>query len=292
MFGILSGFWSPLQLNEELRLPLSLVFGLLSIATSPLITIALIEETEVRNRFSQTILGVVIVKDMLLIVLFSLLIGFYSQLTGSVGNMEMMGLLAWKLLGSVICGMLLGVLITLYLRWVKQELGLFIILLAFLTTEAAHQLGLEPLLLCISAGMFIENLSAEGESFLEGLQLSSPLIYTVFFAIIGAHLDIMALKRLWLVVFLLLGSRALLTQLGVYIGSRLVEDEPMIRQFGVPGLIAQSGVALVLTMLIEVQMPEIGKITTPVVLGIIAASDFVAPPLFKWALIKSREKID
>ncbi len=287
----LSGWWAPLQVSAELRLPLALVFGLLAIAKSPLTTIALIDETGVRNRFSQTILGVVIVKDVLLIILFSLLIGFLQQTVapGTVQGTEMMLLLAWKLLGSLVCGMLLGGLITLYLRWVKQELGLFIILLAFLSTEAAHQLGLEPLLLCMSAGMFIENLSPEGDSFLEGLQLSSPLIYTVFFAIVGAHLDILALRELWLVVMLLLGIRVVLNQLGVYIGSRMVEDEPFMRRAGWLGLITQYGVALALAMLVEAQIPELGKITTPVVLGMIAASDFLAPPLFKWALIKSQD---
>lgn len=286
----LSGWWAPLQIRSELRLPLALVFGLLAIAKSPLTTIALIDETGIRNRFSQTILGVVILKDVILIVSFSLVSGLLQHILnpGSVGNLEIILLLAWKLLGSLACGMLLGILITLYLRWVRQELGLFIVLLALLTTEAAHQLNLEPLLLCMSTGMFIENLSPEGKSFLESLKLSTPLIYTIFFAIVGAHLDILALQYLWSVVMLLLGVRIVLTQLGIYIGCRMGEDDPLIRRIGWLGLITQSGIALALAMLIEAQMPEIGKITTPVVLAMVAASDFLAPPLFKWALIKSR----
>jgi Kef-type K+ transport system membrane component KefB len=285
----LSGWWAPLQVPAGLRLPLALVFGLLAIAKSPITTIAIIEETDVRNRFSQTILGVVVLKDVLLVVVFSLISGLLQQLSapGSLNGLEIVLLLGWELIGSLFCGMLLGVLITLYLRWVRLELGIFIVLVAFLATETAHQLGLDPLLLCMMAGMFIENVSPEGDSFLESLKLGSPLIYAVFFAIAGAHLDLLALKQLWLVVMLLLGVRAGLSQLGVFIGSRLVEDEPLIRRFGWLGLINQAGVTLALALLVAERMPEIGRIATPVALGMIAASDFFAPPLFKWALLKS-----
>jgi len=283
---LLSGWWTPLRVSAGLRLPLALVFGLLAIAKSPITTIAIIEETGMRNRFSRTILGVVLLKDVFLIVLFSLVSGVLEQFGASEGGA--VALLGWKLTGSLVCGLALGGLISLYLRWVRLEPGLFIVLVGFLAAEAAHHLGLEPLLLCMSAGLFIENFSPEGESFLEGLQAGSPLIYTIFFAIAGAHLDLVALGRLWPVVLLLLGLRAGLSFLGVYLGSRLVEDGPFMRRYGWLGLINQAGVTLALALLIEERMPEIGRIATPVALGMIAASDFFAPPAFKWALLKSK----
>jgi len=66
----------------------------------------------------------------------------------------------------------------------------------------------------MSNGIFIENLSAEGKSLFEGLKLSTPLIYSIFFAIVGAHLDILALQYLWSVVMLLWGAQIVLTQPG------------------------------------------------------------------------------
>jgi Kef-type K+ transport system membrane component KefB len=289
----LSAAWPPLMVAENLRMPLAVVFALLAIAKSPITTIAIIEETEIRNRFSYTILGVVILKDMLLLVLFSLVSGLLKQLSAqnTTSGLQIALQLGWNLLGSVGCGLLLGGIIILYLRWVRLELGLFIVLIAFLATEAAHQLSLEPLLLCMSAGMFIENFSPEGETFLESLKISSPIIYTVFFAIAGAYLDLLALRRLWLVVMLLLFIRMVMSQLGVYIGSRMVEDQPLIRRWGWLGLINQAGVTLALVLVIGNRMPSLGVIVTPIALGMIAATDFFAPALFKWALIKSgREK--
>ncbi len=286
----LSGFWEPLRVASQLRVPLALVFGLLALAKSPITTIALIEETNVRNEFSHTVLGVVILKDIILIIAFSLMSSLLRHLTtpGSVINLETALLLGWRLLGSIACGVLLGGIITLYLNKIKLELGLFIVLVALLSIEAAHQLDLEPLLLCMSAGMFIENFSSEGESFLKGLRLGSPLIYPIFFAIAGASLNLIALQNLLLVTIFLLAVRAAMSFMGTYIGSRLVTDDPFMRRMGWLGLINQAGVTLALALLIESRLPELGKIATPVALGMIAASDFFAPPLFKWALLKSK----
>ena len=52
--------------------------------------------------------------------------------------------------------------------------------------------------------------------------------------------------------------------------------------------IYQSGVALALVLIIERTVPSIGVIATPVVLGMIAASDFIGPPLFKRVLLMSQ----
>jgi len=287
----LSGRWELLRIAPHLRLSLSLVFGLLAMAKSPLTTIALIEETNVRNRFSYTLLGIVVLKDIILIILFTLLMGFLQQVSqaGTVDNLSMFFNLSWKLLGSLAMGVALGWLIILYLRHIGRELGLFIVLVAFLVSEAAHHYGLEPLLLCMAAGMLIENFSPQGDDFLKGLQLSSPLIYTVFFAIAGANLNLRVMMSLWPVVLLLLALRASLSHVGISLGSIMVEDEPYLRRYGWQAMINQAGVALALVTIIDKTIPSIGAIATPVVLGMIAATDFIGPPLFKRVLLKSRE---
>ncbi len=290
----LSGWWGPLKVASELRLPLALVFGLLAMAKSPLTTIAIIEETEVRNKFSYTILGIVVLKDIILIILFALLMGLLQYLTnpGALNNSELALALAWKLLGSLVIGIVLGWLISLYLRFINLEQGLFIVLVAFLASEFSHRAGLEPLLLCISAGMFIENFSPQGKSFLESLQKSSPMIYTVFFALAGAHLNLLVLSRLWPVALVLLIARASLSHLGINLGSRLVEDDPFFRKMGWQCMLNQAGVALALAMIIETKMPSVGRIATPVILGMITISDFIGPPLFKRTLLLSASQQD
>ncbi|MBI5787541.1 MAG: cation:proton antiporter [Candidatus Schekmanbacteria bacterium] len=285
----LAGFWQPLQVLPHLRLPFILILSLLVCSESPVTAIAILDETGIRNRFSYTVMGVIIVKGIILIVLFGLLISFIKAGT-SLGWSAGLALI-WRLLGSLGIGILLGWAISLYLQQVRVEPELFIILVAFLATEFAQTAGLESLLLCMSAGVFIENFSPQGESFLLSIKPATPLIYLIFFALAGARLDLYGLRQTGLLLLLLLILRTVFSQLGVALGSRLVEDQPLIRRYTWLGLTNQSGFTLALTISIGRAMPEIEPVITPISLAMIAATDFYAPTLFKWSLRKTADLI-
>ncbi len=59
------------KLNLAARIAISLLTGTIAIATSPAASIAVIDELRARGPFTQTSIGVIVVKDFVVIILFS-----------------------------------------------------------------------------------------------------------------------------------------------------------------------------------------------------------------------------
>src|SRR5258705_284626 len=61
--------------------------------------------------------------------------------------------------GSIAVGAVLGLIITFYLKKINQRVALFVFGICFLSAEAGVRLHLDPLLMCLAAGLFVENLT-------------------------------------------------------------------------------------------------------------------------------------
>ena len=55
------------------------------------------------------------------------------------------------------------------------------------------------------AGFLVQNLTRQGEKLLRAIRRSGSLIFVVFFANAGAHLDLATLASLWPVALMLVG---------------------------------------------------------------------------------------
>ena len=68
---------------------------------------------------------------------------------------------------------------------------LFTLAVAFVNAQIAAQLHLEVLLLSLSAGFFVENISpVQGEPFIEAIEKNSTPLYALFFGLAGAGLSL------------------------------------------------------------------------------------------------------
>ena len=278
-------------LSQRKILVAAILYGVLALSKSPVTTIAIIEETDSRGPFTETILGAVILKDVIVLVVFAFALSLTQGLLLEK-NVIQAGFIVpvlWKLFGSLAVGLLIGFIFSFYFRFVRKEPVFFLMVAAFFCTVVAHQLHLEVLLLAMASGFFIENFSTEGECFLSTLKKGAALIYIIFFTIAGASIDISALRQAWFITLLLIAVRLISTAAGVYIGSRLVEDFKIMRTHGWLGFINQAGVALVIAKVIAGTFPEYGNEIMATALGLIFVTDYLGPPLFKLALIKSGE---
>lgn len=279
------------DMSIQTRMVVALLFGCLSLAKSPVTTIAVIEESNARGHFTETVLGVIILKDILLLIFFAIVLSLAKRIVFSqeAFNLVYFAKISWKLLGSLVVGSAVGVLLSLYIRFIKQELVFFVISAAFLATLIANQLKLDPLLLSMSAGFFIENFSKEGDAFLSAIKKGSTLVYIIFFAMAGAGLNLDTLKDVWFIAVILLIVRGSSTWFGISTGSRMVENFAPMRRYGWTGFINQAGVTLAIATIIENTFPQFGPSIKAIALAMIAITDYIGPPLFRWALIKSGE---
>ena len=277
-------------------------FGILSVARSPSSTIAIISECKARGPYSETVLGVTVAMDVVVIVLFSLLLSVYGRLdaAGSPGDMISVGLIG-EILVSFGAGALLGWVIILYIQRIKADLMIFLIGTAFLVTKFSHGLGsfldlhygttfhLEPMLICMAAGFVIQNFSKEGGPFLGAIDKSSLPIFVTFFAITGASLNLDALRTSWHIACVLVMLRFCMIVIGTRISSRITREPANLRKLYGLGFITQAGVSLGLVQVVANRYPEWGLPFATIAVAAITINQIVGPIAFKTALERAGE---
>ncbi len=285
--------WFPLTVHQPTgdAVAVALVLGLVAAAFSPAATMALMDEVGARGPFARFVLTVTVIGDVALIILLTLVLAVARPLT-SAGALS--AGVVWSavghLVGSVGAGLALGALVAQYLRFTTRDTPLFLVAVAFLTAEVSSLLGLEALLVALTAGFFIENFSrVEGERLVGALHASSRPVYVVFFALAGAGLQLRALAEMWWWVLAILGLRAAAIFVGVRWAGRHPSVTPVLAQHAWLGLISQAGLALGLATVARRAFPEWGVSLEAVIVAMIGVDLVLGPICFRRALVRAGE---
>ena len=239
---------------------------------------------------TRTVLGVVVMSDLLVIVLFALVSSVAKSLLGSQTDaLHTAGALAWEILGSLIVGVLIGILLAIYLRFVKASAALFLVAAAFLLAEVGQRIDLDPLLLALGAGVFIRNLTQQGARLQNEIEFSSLPVYVVFFAVTGATVHVQELLIVGIPAVVLVSTRAAgFIGLG-WVATTVAQADDTVRKYVGFGLMPQAGLALALALLFVKTFPTIGEGASALVFGAVAINEMIAPILYRFALVRSGE---
>lgn len=266
------------------------VLGVTMVAQSPAVVVALHSEMNSDGPLTRTVLGVVVMSDLMVIVLFAIVSSITKSILGSETDaLHTAGALAWEVLGSIVIGALVGIVVAIYLRFVKGSSALFIITAAFLVAEVGQRIDLDPLLVALAAGVLIRNLTQQGKRLQDEIEASSLPVYVVFFAVTGATVHIHELMIVGLPALILVGSRAAgFLGLG-WVSAKVANASDTVRSYVGLGLMPQAGLALALALLFVKTFPKIGAGAAALVFGGVAINEMVAPVLYRFALVKSNE---
>ncbi|CAN5211036.1 hypothetical protein BH09MYX1_BH09MYX1_12530 [soil metagenome] len=264
----------------------SLLWGLIAITRSPSATLGVLSQTRAHGPVANFTLAFIMTSDVVVIVLAALVMTFVKPLlnAGAVLSTTAFEDLWHEIVGSVSLGTTVGLLIVVYLRFVKRNFIVVLVALGFGFTEVLNYLHLEPLLTFLVAGFLVQNLSKEGDHLLEAVHDMGSVVYVLFFATAGAHLNIPLLKQYWIVALILFGARAVWTWIANLISTRLAKDPPVMRKWGFSGLISQAGVALALSGTIARAFPTFGSSFQSLAIATVALNEMIGPILFKSAL--------
>jgi Kef-type K+ transport system membrane component KefB len=191
--------------------------------------------------------------------------------------------------GSVSLGICLGLLLIAYVRLIGRQLLLVLLILGFVVTDALRYVRFDPLLAFLTAGFVVRNLSDQGAKLLLAVSRMRGIVFVVFFATAGAHLDLPLLTKLWPVAVVFCAVRFAATLGASVVARRLGRDEPIVRRFGWAPLISQAGLTLALSHTIEREFPPIAAGFRALVIVTVAMNEVVGPILFKYALERCRE---
>lgn len=276
---------------------LSMLFASVAVVHSPAVTMALLTETRARGPVARTTLGVVLLSDVAVIVFFSAVLAMARTIappaSAEVAGVTLGGLL-WELVGAVLVGALFGGVVAIYLRWVRRELFLFALIVAYFGAEIARLAHVETLLMLLTAGFVAENVSerAHGEALRLAMERSAAPIFVVFFALAGAALQLREVVAVWWLVLPIVTVRLAAIWLGSSVGARWGGATPAERLYTWLGLVSQAGVAIGLVTIVAQVYPERGDDLRTMFLAMIALNQTFGPVMFRQALVRSGELTD
>jgi Kef-type K+ transport system membrane component KefB len=271
-------------------LAIALLLAIWCANSSPDATIAVINESGAGGELTETILGVTILKDVLVIILFAVALSVARPLVGSAGfDPGLIGIVAWEVGGALGVGAFLGWGFSLYLQRQGEQTVLATLLFSYLVVVIAHAVHIELLLTAVAAGFLIENFSEAGDRLIDAIESNSLVVFAIFFALAGASLNLRTVVAFWPVALVVVLARAVLTWGGARLGARYTESSATVARLGWMGLISQAGVTLGLSLLVAAEFPGWGDQFVAVTTAVIIVHLLVGPVLLKVALVRAGE---
>ena len=296
IFAVLFGIrgWIPFLADAPMleAASFSALFASVAVIHSPAVTLALLTETGARGPVARTTLGVVLVADVAVLLLFTGVLAVTRAIAppGGADQGTSIGTVAWEIGGSILVGALLGGAVALFMRKVRVELLMFSLIVAFLGAEIARLAHVEMLLTLVVAGFVTENaLGKQGIALRHAMERASAPIFVVFFALSGTHIDLRAVAALWAVVIPIVVARAFGIWGGTQLGARWAGMPPVEGNLVWMGLVSQAGVAIGLASVVAQVYPQRGAELYTLFLAVIAINETIGPILFRRALDRAGE---
>ncbi len=281
------------------NLPLALIFGSIAPASAPAGTVAIIQEYRAKGPLTKALFAVVGFDDGLGIIIF----GFAAAIARSMietqaaevaaiasgATVEVASLASTLLIplqevgGSILVGIILGVVFSLLGRRIKKKADLFIIAfaIAMLAIGLSQMFHLSLILTNMIIGMVVVNTQPERlvHDIGEGFSHIMPLMYILFFTLAGANLHVAALPTLgWIGLVYILGRSFGLVG-GARLGSIIGKMPPNIKNYLGMGILSQAGVAIGLSLMVKQEFTGLGLMVSPVgeiITGVTIPSDAIA----------------
>ena len=287
------------EYTTSARLATALLGGAVLLALSPPSTIAVIKEVRARGPFTRTALGVTVLMDVAIIVVFAVMTSMAAALlTDATLSIGFLGLLLLDLGAAATLGIASGYLLRALMSWRIGKLPKIagILLLGFGIYELAEfvdewsianlgfEIYIEPLLIALIAGFFVTNFSAFRVEFDGLLHDVGPSVYVAFFTITGLALKLDVLWSTLPIAVALFAVRVIGIAAGSWLGTTVAGESPTVRRTSWMAFITQAGIALGLAREVAVQFPDLGDAFATLIISVVVINEVVGPLFLKAGL--------
>ena len=292
------------EMRPVARIAISLLAGTIAVARSPASAIAIINELRARGPFTQTSIGVTVVKDFLVVIFFAVIFTLSRSL---IQDTDFRFVYILQVIAELAVAFGLGFLVGYLMKLILSIKGagtlkkllvlttgfMIYVFTRFVSDRSVESLGMElhiePLLIAIIGSFLVTNFSVYRNDFVKIMKETGPYVYIVFFTLTGALISLEVLTALWYVTLILFGSRLISLFIAGYAGSNLAGDPVRYRWISWMPYVTQAGVGVGLATVIATEYGEWGARFATVMIAVIVLNQIVGPPLFKWALNLVRE---
>jgi NhaP-type Na+/H+ or K+/H+ antiporter len=280
-------------------LPPAIVIGAISCATAPAATIAIIREYKASGPLTSTLLAVITIDDALCIIAYALGLSVAEVLTiGSLSNISWLKVImvpALDIGGAILLGTVLGFAMTYLIRFAdtKKRSSVIVLGIILLCVGMAKILNISSILANMIMGFVVTNRIRPNENAFEVIDEIDEIVFAMFFTLAGAHFDLGVMKEAGILSLLIVAGRCSGKYIGARIGATVSHAPTVIKKYLGFGLFPKAGVTVGLALLAK-QHPvfsgtSIGNIMISAILASVILNELIAPPLTKYALIKSGE---
>lgn len=279
--------------NIESILASGLLIGIIATASAPSTTLAVIVDSKVKNKYTELVLSIVMLKDIVILFLFVIGMSVARTMTGG-GEIQAATVLNifFEISGSILIGAVIGAIIVFYLKIQVRHHIFFLLGLSFFTYEIFTPLHLHPLLIMMVAGFLVQNFSSRGEKLITALESISPPVYTVFFCLIGTVLKLDYLQSFLILALVLALFRILFKFAGTYTGAVLGKQDRLVKQNGWMAFVSQAGISLGMAKMVENNLGALGGKLFSLIVSVIIINEIIGPLLLKFFVDKSEKSND
>lgn len=265
----------------------AIILGIIATANSPSSVVAIINESRAKGPVTETTLGVTVIKDIMVILLFAFAVSWIqSDLEGAGGGAagKVFYDIFIDLFLSILVGTALGFFVIIYLNTLRGQMLLFTIGVAVISSELSSIFDLNELLVCIMVGFIVRNFSEHGSHFIHAIERGSMPVFVIFFTLAGAMLNLEAVKQMWIAAALYFTVRFFLTWFFTTTAARALREPDKLRRHLWGGFVSQAGVSLGLAVVVKNQFPDWGPAVSMLIVASVAINQLAGPVIFKFSL--------
>jgi Kef-type K+ transport system membrane component KefB len=280
----------------------ALIFGALASATAPAATVDVLAEYDAKGPLTTTLLAVVGLDDALSLVLYSIASAFtVAIISGGEAPtaLELLELPLIEIGGSLLTGLALGHILDQILRRLKGHHDAMAVSVGFVLLAAGFSIALDfsLILTTMIIGMVVVNSSPEhGRRIRYTIEQAGPVIYVLFFTLVGARFQINTLPAMGLLGLAYVLLRSSGKFFGAWLGGTIGGAVPAVRDNLGFGLLSQAGVAIGLALASASRFSKLGEegaALGSLVINVITATTFlvqiIGPIFVKFAIHRAGE---
>ena len=282
---------------EKLTAAQAITLGSIATATAPAATLMVVRQYKAKGGLTDLLLPIVALDDAVGLVVFAVSFGAAKSMVLGGADAAVMLLNPLIEIGaSLLLGALMGVILTYLERFFHSNTNRLSLTIVFVFLTVAlsklslplgkFTLGFSPLLVCMMLGTVFCNICVLASDLMERADKWTAPLFTLFFVISGAELNVTADSAIVLIGLVYILFRSLGKYLGAFVSAKATGcDKTICDNLGIT-LLPQAGVALGMC-LTAAELGEQGMLIRNIVLFSVLVYELIGPPMTKWALTRS-----
>jgi Kef-type K+ transport system membrane component KefB len=295
-----------------LDLSLSLILGVIGLATAPAGTVAAIHMCRGRGKLTRMTLAIVGLDDGIAIIFFVIILAIVKvQMGGSFSAFELIRVPLVEIGGAIAIGIIIGVVLAYVAKLLTHKEDVFIITLSFilLTIGVCEAIGASFILACMILGVVFINITPRmGKTTQHTVETILAPIFILFFAIAGLEInfelfnpsELIGTISIIVVIMIYIIYRTVGKLFGGVLAGKLTNAPKKVQKYLGFALLSQAGVAIGFAILasseLGVDFGDAGITLGAIVITIIALTtiffEIIGPIGVRYALTKAGETHD